>query len=113
MHEFSLAANIVEIAEENAKKAGANKINSLDLEVGEMSGVVTEALKMAMESAVKGTMLEKAEIHIIQLSSNAKCNECLSIFPIHDDFTPCPNCGCLSHTITKGKELKVKSMNVE
>ncbi|MFW5886254.1 MAG: hydrogenase maturation nickel metallochaperone HypA [Bacteroidota bacterium] len=113
MHEFSLAVNIIEIAEENAKKAQAKYIHSIDLEVGEMSGVVMEALKMAMTSAVKGTMLENTEINYIIVSANAKCSVCRAIFPVHDVFTPCPNCGYMGNILVKGKELKVKSMNIE
>ena len=49
MHELSIAVNIVEIAEENARKEDAKLISEIELEIGSQSGVVLEALELALE----------------------------------------------------------------
>ena len=113
MHEFSLAINIVEIAEEQTRSAGAKKIFSIDIEVGEMSGVIYEALETAMESAKRSTLLEGAEINLIPMPGIAKCKDCGHEFETNDYFTSCPACNGLNNEIVQGKELKVRSLNVE
>lgn len=113
MHELSIAISIVEIAEENAKKANTSVINEIELDIGSQSGVVLEALEFAMQSAVQGTMLEKAEVKINSIPARATCSQCQYEFFIDDLFTPCPECGNPFCEITQGKELKVKSLKAE
>ena len=113
MHEFSLAINIVEIAENEAKKANAGTITSVEVESGTLSGVVVEALKTALESATRGTMLDKAQISINVITGRAKCLQCFHEFETDDVFSPCPACGTFNPEITTGKELRVKSIEVE
>ena len=70
MHELSIAANIVEIAEEFAFTHKATKIDKIELVVGKLSGVVSDSLEFAMEFAVKDTVLEHAEIVIEEVEAN-------------------------------------------
>ena len=60
MHELSIAMNVIEIADEYAAKANATVVKEIEIEVGELSGVVLDALEFAMEVAVKNTILEQA-----------------------------------------------------
>lgn len=113
MHEFSIAINIIEIAEAEAQKANCTKVSSLVLDVGTMAGIEYHALDFALESAVKNTMLEKAKITINKIQSVAKCNNCMHEFDIDSSFDPCPECGGFYHQILSGKEMKVKSLVAE
>ncbi|MBN2348762.1 MAG: hydrogenase maturation nickel metallochaperone HypA [Bacteroidales bacterium] len=113
MHEFSIALNIVKLTEENAKKANANKILAIDIEVGKFSGVVNDALRFAMESATKETMLEHAQINLIDKEAWAICEECHHKFSIENFADVCPECHSVRYTITQGKELRVKSIEIE
>ena len=105
--------NIIEIAEENAKKANASVINEIELDIGNQAGVVREALEFAIESAKKDTLLEKAKWVINEIPALARCTECHHEFEPDDLFSPCPNCGNPFSDIFQGKELKVKSLKVE
>ena len=113
MHEFSLAINIVEIAENEAKKANAETITSIEVETGTLSGVVVEALKTALEAATRGTMLDKALIGINVVNGLARCSQCQHEYETNDVFSPCPECGAFNPEIIAGKELRVKSIEVE
>ncbi|MBN3036130.1 MAG: hydrogenase maturation nickel metallochaperone HypA [Bacteroidales bacterium] len=112
MHELSIAVNIVEIAEEEARKHGAGSIHEVELEVGEFSGVVLEALEFALQEAVRETLLEKAEIHIRSIGAWAKCTECKSEFRPAEPLAPCPYCGDPFPKLIRGRELRVSSMKV-
>jgi hydrogenase nickel incorporation protein HypA/HybF len=110
MHEFSIAINIIEIAEAEAKKANCTKVSKLVLDVGTMSGIEFHALDFALESAVKNTMLENAELIINKIQARAKCSDCQNEFEIDSAFDPCPGCGGFYHQILSGKEMRVKSL---
>nr|NQU89197.1 hydrogenase maturation nickel metallochaperone HypA [Bacteroidota bacterium] len=113
MHEFSIAINIIDIVTDAAESQGAKKVNEIELEIGDLSGVVYEAMEMAMESAVSGTWLENTNITITRIKGKAKCSQCGKMFSIDNLFDQCPECGAFNPVIQSGKELKVKSLQVE
>ncbi len=113
MHEFSIAMNIIEIAEAEAEKAKASAINELILDIGTMSGIEFYALDTALEMAVKNTMLEKAAITVNKIQARAKCTGCNAEFDIDNVYDPCPKCNSLYHELLCGKELQIKSLVVD
>ena len=113
MHEMSIAINIVEIAEDTAKKEKANKINEVTLELGILSGVIPDALEFCFESACKGTIAEGAKLDLIQLSANAFCDNCQFPFQTKEMVANCPQCNELIINVQGGRELRVKSINVD
>ncbi len=113
MHEFSIAVSMVDIALEYAAKSNAEIVNEIELEIGELSGVVMDAMTMAMSAATKGTLLENARVKIVEVPGKARCRACGHTFRIRNIFDPCPQCGGFNPEIISGKELRVKSLNIE
>jgi hydrogenase nickel incorporation protein HypA/HybF len=113
MHEFSIAVNIVDIAIEHAEKANARRVNEVELEIGELSGVVYDAMETAMEAAIKGTLLDGAEVKIIRIGGRGLCSGCGKEFEIANLFDPCPWCGAFNPEVVAGKELRITSINVD
>lgn len=113
MHELSIALSIIDIAREEALKVKAEKINSIEIEIGSISGIEISALEFAFETAVKDTLLEKAERKIIQVPAMAECLDCNFTFPLSVFYEPCPSCKSLTINILQGKELRIKSINVD
>ncbi len=113
MHEFSIAQNIVDIAEDSARRENCRRIISVRLEVGMLSGVVFEALETALEFAVKKTMLEGAQIEIIRVEARAECEDCRHLFFPANHPEPCPRCKSYSHRLLQGDEIRVVSIEAE
>ena len=113
MHEFSIALNIVDIATEYARREEAKSVREMEIEVGELSGIVMEALEFALESAVRGTLLENAERKIIHIPGLVRCTACGHEYEAHDFFTQCPRCGAGPPEIIQGRELRLKSLLVD
>jgi hydrogenase nickel incorporation protein HypA/HybF len=113
MHEFSIALNIVDIALKTAKNEGAEKVNEIEIDIGILSGVVIEALEFALESAVKNSMLEGAQIIINKIKAAAICNNCHAEFEPDDAAARCPDCKSVDFDIVRGRELRVKSINID
>lgn len=112
MHELSIAMGIIKIAEQETKKAGKQNVESIDLEIGTMSGVELESLNYVWPTAVKGTVLENARLNIDFKEGKAKCLECFTIYPIEKAYDSCPSCNSFFKEVLQGKELRVKSLEV-
>jgi hydrogenase nickel incorporation protein HypA/HybF len=113
MHELSIVMNIIDIAEENARKEHASVITEIELDIGRQAGVVMEALDFAIDSAKKGTMLEKANWVINEIPALSRCPSCCHEYESSDWFSPCPECQSPFPEVLQGRELRVKSLQVE
>ncbi|MBA4407818.1 MAG: hydrogenase maturation nickel metallochaperone HypA [Bacteroidota bacterium] len=112
MHEFSIAQSIIDIAEEIATKEKADQIQSIDIEIGALSGVVLDALEFALKITVEGTILGETQINFFPIPGKAVCNDCNLMFEIGDLLAICPGCGGGTLKIIDGKQLRVKSLTV-
>lgn len=113
MHELSIAQNIVDIVEEEAKKKNALKVTVVTLEVGALSGIETDALNFAWDSAVQNTLLDHALLKVSPVKGKARCGLCQHEFTMTDFFDLCPFCQSFRHEILEGKELKLKTFEIE
>lgn len=112
MHELSIVMSIVDLAQQEVQKAKANSVETIELEIGTLSGVEMEALNFAWQSSVSGTVLENAERIVHRPEGRAKCSGCDHLFNTNNYFDPCPKCGEFYTEIIKGKELRVKTLTL-
>jgi hydrogenase nickel incorporation protein HypA/HybF len=112
MHELSIALGIVRIAEKETKNAKANRVDTIELEIGTLAGIEFDSLDFVWPSAVKGTVLENAIKKIKIIEAKGKCIDCDTFFNIKNIYDSCPNCNSFLKGIIQGKELKVKALVV-
>ncbi|CAK7010657.1 MAG: Hydrogenase maturation factor HybF [Parabacteroides sp.] len=113
MHELSIAQSIVELAEQQARSHQSDCIEEVELEIGYLSGVEIQTLEFALESAVKGTMLEQARIVRHYIKGEGQCADCGTTFPLETLYASCPGCNSYFVKILKGKELRIKSIVIK
>jgi len=113
MHEMTIAMNIVDIVCKQANEEKAHKINSVELEIGSLSGIMIDSLKFCFETACKNTIANRAELNINEIEAMAFCKSCEKEFKIESDFSPCPTCKNFNYEMKKGKELSIKSFNID
>jgi hydrogenase nickel incorporation protein HypA/HybF len=113
MHELSIALSIVDLAEEEARKANAISISKVEVEVGTMAGIETDALLFVWDSVIQDTMAQQAVLVIHTIEAEAHCLECGKDFPAEHFFVQCPHCSSFRYQITKGKELRISSLMVD
>jgi Zn finger protein HypA/HybF involved in hydrogenase expression len=70
MHEFSLATEVIKIAESEAVKNKALSVSEITIEVGSFSGVETEAFESALRLLSEGSILEKTRLNFVKTSGN-------------------------------------------
>ncbi len=112
MHELSIALGIVKIAENETAKANAKKVTKIELEIGVLAGVELESLNFIWESAIKDSVLEFAKKDITIIKGLGKCIDCDTEFDMEFIYDTCPNCKSNFKGILKGKELRVKVLEV-
>lgn len=113
MHELSIAMSIVDAVVETMERENAVTVNRFTLEVGSLAGVDMEALEFALNSAVLNTPLEKAAFDLQEVRAMARCRSCNHEFILEELFSACPRCGSYNPDILSGKELKIKSIEIE
>jgi len=107
MHEFTIARNIVDIAADAATRNNVTGVISVEVEVGQASGIVPEALEFAWESARKDTILQEASLVIRIIAIGARCRDCGREFHPESIYEICPACGAYNPEIISGRELRV------
>jgi len=114
VHELGLMQSILEIAEEYARREGAQTIREIGLKVGALSGVEVAALEFAFEAAKQGTMAEKARLVVQWIPVVAFCEECNLKFEVDSPFAIalCPVCTEATATLEQGQELQVDYLEV-
>lgn len=113
MHEMSIALNIVESAEEAARENNGHRITMIDLEIGELAGVLLDALNFSLEVATQNTMAASAKINIDHVKGSARCGNCGKTFHLTELWAVCPHCDDFQYEILTGKELKIKTIDIE
>lgn len=112
MHEVGLMEQTLEIAIEYARNRGAIQIHRMVMSVGDLSGVVPEALSFAFDVVAKGTIAETATLEINTIPARCYCRHCQAEFQPIDIVYECPNCKQLSTDIRQGKELELTSLEI-
>jgi hydrogenase nickel incorporation protein HypA/HybF len=112
MHELSILENIVDIAAYELKRSGGLSIETIELEIGTLSGVEPDALEFAWPEATHGSVLDNAKKIIHFLEGIACCKDCKKVFVLPNIYETCPDCGSYYKDIIQGKELRVKSLEI-
>ena len=113
MHEMSLCEGVLQILQENASSQGYQRVKTVWLEIGALSGVETQAMRFGFEAVMKGTLAEGARLEIITLPGEAWCMQCAKTVPAKQRFDACPDCGSYQLQVTAGDEMKIKELEVE
>jgi hydrogenase nickel incorporation protein HypA/HybF len=112
MHELSVMASALEIALDQTRRQGASRIHAITLRIGELSGVVPEALTFAFEAVVAGTPAEGARLVVEAVPVLCHCPRCGEEFHPADVIYQCPSCGQISADVRRGRELELASLEV-
>ncbi len=112
MHEWSIACALVKEAENEARRQGASKINSVEVVIGTLTGVVPELFMHAYDAARSGTMLEKAELKLEMNPCRGFCRQCNKSVEAGGVFPVCPNCG-EGFEFEGGEGIFLRRMDIE
>lgn len=110
MHEMSITQGIIDLCLEHA---GGRRVRSLDVEIGELSSAVPEAIEFCFEACSRDTLLEDAKLNIVRVPGMGHCLECGRETPLTELYGSCRHCGSSRVTIIAGEELRVREIEVD
>ncbi len=113
MHEQSIVESLLALALKNAEKAKASKILTIDLVVGDYTGVVDDAVSFYFDFLSKDTIAAGARINYTHVSGQLRCRDCDLFFPMQKRDYRCPKCDGKRMEIVGGRELYIENMEIE
>ncbi len=114
MHEMSYITRMVSMALEVAMENNAKKVKKIEVDIGKTSGVMPYYMYKYYPDAVKGTILEDAELVCEEVEVRALCEECgEKYYPNKSNNYLCPACGGRRAHIIEGKGVTLKNVVIE
>ena len=113
MHEMALAEGVLQLIEDAARKDGFRKVRGVWLEIGRLAAVESEALRFCFDAVTRGSLVEGAELEIIDLPGEGWCMKCCATVPMSEHLGACPRCGSHQVQVTGGTEMRLRELEVE
>jgi len=110
VHELGVVIEIVKTVEEFAKANGVTKVDTIVLQIGELSSIIPKYIEECFPAAVDGTSLGETKLRIEVLPANALCKRCGKAFPVLPNKGLCPHCGGKDIELLNGKEFMIKEI---
>ena len=108
MHELSITRSVVAICAEQSKGA---KVQRVTLVIGQLSGVMADAVRFCFDICAQGTPVEGARLEIIEPPGLARCRSCGGEVELQMLAARC-SCGSANLQMLSGDELTVREMEV-
>lgn len=113
MHELAIAQSLIGIIEQEALPYAGAKVTRVRVLIGELSGVMPDALKFAFEAISVGGIAEGASLEIEEVPLRIRCHHCGEVLAVEDPFLTCPNCEGTDVEMVTGRELEIRSIEIE
>ncbi|MFO1147551.1 MAG: hydrogenase maturation nickel metallochaperone HypA [Alsobacter sp.] len=113
MHEMALAEGLIDLVEEEGRKAQARRVTVVRLSLGALGHVEPEAIRFCFDAVSRGTLAEGATLAIDIVPGAGWCLDCARTVPLSERFGACPDCGQHHVQMTAGDELRLSELEVE
>lgn len=113
MHELSITQSLLEIALRHAEQAGAQRITSLNLVIGELASIVDDSVQFYWDIVSQDTIAEGAELRFERVPGTLRCLGCDHIFPLNGRDYACPACGETRVVAAGGGDFRLESIEVD
>lgn len=116
MHEVGVVLNIIRTVEQAAKKHNIAHVASVEVEIGELTGVVPVYVQNCWPVAAENTVCSKAELLIRKAKTIAQCQECGKLYNVTenlwDNVPVCPECESPHWVAVAGNKVEVINISV-
>jgi|SRR5581483_2419858 len=113
MHEASIALAIIGQVSERTAQKNIARVTAVQLKIGAMAGIDTNALLFAWDLATKSSPAEGSRLEIERIPLALHCEPCGGEQTVESgNIAVCPSCGTPSSNIVRGRELHISALEV-
>ena len=114
MHELSIVTHVAKTLDELAEENQITKIGSVTLEIGEVSGIMTDYFVDCWNYfKVKHPLLKDSELKIETIPAITFCEDCKKEYETVKYGRICPHCGSEHTYLVVGNECNIKEIEAE
>lgn len=111
MHELGVVFHCIKQVNEIAAENNVKRVNSVTVEIGEVSTVIPYLFEDCWNWAVKKeTVLKDAKILIERIDAVTHCTACGKDYPTVAHGKICPHCGSEKTYLLTGNEIIIKQI---
>lgn len=112
MHEIGVVRQVIATVDAFARENALDVIDTIVLEIGDLSTVVPQYVEDIYGLVVKGTRFENTKLKIELVEGQGVCRDCRRAFPIVKNKGYCPRCGRRNADVLSGRDFIVKEVVV-
>lgn len=109
MHELALTQEIVHAVR---KFAEGRNVRRVVLEIGRLSSVVPDAIRLCFEVCAAEEMTPLPDLQIVEVPGHARCRECNGEVVLNSSLDAC-GCGSISLELLAGQQLRIIELELD
>ena len=114
MHELSIVTHVAKTLDEVAKENNLKKIGSVTLEIGEVSGIMTDYFEDCWNYfKVKHPILKDSILKLEMIPAITFCEDCKQEYNTMEHGKICPYCKSEHTYLVQGNECNIKEIEAE
>jgi hydrogenase nickel incorporation protein HypA/HybF len=114
MHELSIVQSVVQSVSEWLSTQPAQRVKTVNLRVGVLSGVARDALLFSYEIAAADTPLAGSALTVRTVPIVLYCPHCDTLGEMEGTQRfRCPRCGAPTGDVRQGREIEIESLEIE
>ncbi len=112
MHELTILVELVDMVEQAMKENNIKKIDTVVIQVGQLSSIVPRFMYEYYPNAIDDSMLEGSKLKIEMIPGNGLCHHCNKVFNIVKNKGKCPICKADDWEMLSGQEFMLKEIRI-
>ncbi len=113
MHELAVTESLLKTACDYAEKNQARCVISLNIIVGELSGVIDESVQFYWDMISENTLCSKAKLNFEKRPARLSCQSCGNEYSLQGELIPCTQCASMQLKVLSGDEFLLDSIEIE
>lgn len=110
LHELGVVIEVAKTVERVVLEQNLNKVDTIILQIGELSSMIPRYIRECYPAAVDGTILQNTKLEIEILPGNGICKDCNKVFNLLENNRKCPKCKSQNWELLCGKEFMIKEI---
>lgn len=114
MHEVTILVELIKTVEAAAVENNIDEIDTIVVQIGEMSSIVPRYMREYFPNAAEGTLLEDSKLKIEMIPANGLCHNCNKVFKVVKNKGKCPYCSSADDwELLSGMEFILKEIIIK